>query len=223
MATSASASDPSVGNPHTTVTVPAPETIIVRTTTTNIKSKVITFCMSALCPIIFFCGIASFFVIYGTLHSDLECKMIGRSGTEYLETMSTSAIGKCLVAIGCVWMCGLAFFIVSGFGSLMEMDEQNKEKYETKFSNTSCFYLFVVVYLLFMIGLFTTSGIGLDVKKSVEADCAQLMKDKYMGEATSMPTTIISTNITIVYVMCIIDFIIAGIMLYIILANIGDK
>jgi uncharacterized membrane protein SpoIIM required for sporulation len=134
--------------------------------------------------------------------------MIGRSGTEYLET------------IGCVWMCGIAFFIVSGIGSLMEIGEQENHR---KFSNTRCFFLFVVVYLLFMIGLFTTSGIGLDVKKSVEADCAQLMKDKYMGEATSMPTTIISTNITIVYVMCIIDFIIAGIMLYIILANIGDK
>ena len=220
MATSASASAPSVGNPHTSLNVPAPETIIVRTTTTNIKSKVITFCMSALCPIIFFCGIASFFVIYGTLHSDLECKMIGRSGTEYLETMTTTDIGKCLVAIGCVWMCGIAFFIVSGIGSLMEIGEQENHR---KFSNTRCFFLFVVVYLLFMIGLFTTSGIGLDVKKSVEADCAQLMKDKYMGEATSMPTTIISTNITIVYVMCIIDFIIAGIMLYIIFANIGDK
>jgi hypothetical protein len=218
---SSSVPAPGSVNPETFVIVPAQETIIVRTTTTNnIKSKVLAICMFAFCYIIFFCEIASFFVIYGTLHSDLECKMIGRSGTEYLETMSTSAIKKCLVAIGCVWMCSLAFFIVSGFGSLMEIGQQ--ENYR-KFSNTSCFSLFVIVYFLFMVGLFTTSGIGLAVKKSVEADCTQLMKDKYMDEATSMPTAIISTNITIVYVMCIIDFIIAGIMLYIILSNIRDK
>jgi hypothetical protein len=196
---------------HIAVSIPSQTTPAPNPTQPTEAGNVTTLCMTICCLIIFFGGIATFPIIYGTVHPELDCMLKGRSGTEYHEIMTSSSVRNMLVVIGSLWMCFFVLLFLSVCFMFIEICE-DKSPHRRSLDKTSGTTFLVMVCFIFMIAFVTTSAVSLVHKNTAETDCADFMKTTHPLEAQGMPTNIVSANITILYALSIIGFIVGGSM-----------